>query len=220
VQGRGILHTFDITTDDDVPRFTDPTTHAPGPNEYLAAFERFEDIAMLPHEECADRFVAIGRFRNVAGNVPRRLQLGTLLDETFETRDLALPLDDVEAIVVPLRADGALARNFAVFGTRAMQTRMVLLEIANGCEPTLSAEVEVELDVTTIPNPPNYTEPRARRKALKFAATATEAEVAIYHYDGYTLRRWRIQMPAIDHAIAQQNFQLHDAREDIWWQID
>jgi len=173
------------------------------PTEYLRPFAQFDQLSKVNVGGCDVFAIGVGRFDPSANYRHRARQaLHGLEEGSFEATTLETSLEEVEALAT--LNDATLGTLIVSVGRRAERTVLEVGRFATCNTLEVLAEAEVEFDWQTPLAPEDYAEPNLPRLGVKVTAAAVRpGVVAVFHYDGFTLRHFEANIE--QHEISQQN---------------
>jgi hypothetical protein len=174
------------------------------PTEYLRPFARFDQLSKANVVGCDVFAIGVGMFEVSANYTHRARQaLHGFEEGSFEATTLETSLEEVEAVAT--LNETTLGTLVVSVGRRAHRTVLEVGRFATCKTLEVLAEAEVEFDWETPLAPEDYTEPNLPRLGVKVsAAVVRQGVVAVFHYDGFTLRHFEANIE--QHEISQQNF--------------
>lgn len=176
------------------------------PTEFLKAFERFDQLAPISIPGCSAFAVGIGAFDEHANHRSRHPQVLTARTErTFEAITLGTELDETYAISV-VQADAGTVTVVSV-GEKEGRPHIEAGQIRSCSTFEILAVGEVEFNWRTPDAPADFTEPTLPHLGVRMKALRGGPDlVSAFHFDGFTLRRFEIDLGG--HTVAQQNTRL------------
>jgi hypothetical protein len=176
------------------------------PSEYLRPFAQFDQLSKVNVGGCDVFAIGVGRFDASANYSHRARQvLHGFAENSFEATTLETSLEEVEAVATV--EDATLGTLIVGVGRRAGRTVLEVGRFASCDTIEVLAEAEIEFDWQTQLAPEDYTDPNLPRLGVKVSATVVRpGVVAVFHYDGFTLRHFEANIE--QHEISQQNVTL------------
>lgn len=185
--------------------------------EHEKPYSGFDHLAEVSFEGCDAFALGVGLFHPIAGDVPRELQLlrqtvggysATTLPTANEVQHFSvLPSEKKESYFV------------VVFGAAENgEKKLSLCELGPCFAWECHGVFDIEFDWRTIDNPEYFADPRyPKTLGVKLVASLSEDEKSIdlRHYDGFSLRAYRLELEAGSWSVQSFEQVIHQVRNDL-----